>query len=86
MSATPLEYLGAWVVLLTLVPVAIAAAPLLAPRQLWQPATIGATVLLAIWALLSAFTIGLYYIPAVVALLVSVLMPLPQGRAPSGTE
>jgi hypothetical protein len=82
-SATALEYLGGWVVLLALIPIVIAAAPLLVSRRLWQPATIGATVLLAIWALLGAFTIGVYYVPAAVGLLASVFMPIPQGRTPS---
>ena len=81
-SATALEHLGAWVLLLTLIPVAIATAPLLASRRHWQPVTIGATALLAIWGVISAFTIGLYYLPAIAVLLASIFMPVPRGRAP----
>jgi hypothetical protein len=85
-SATALEHLGAWVVLLTLIPVAIAIAPLLAARRQWQPVTIGATALLAIWCVISAFTIGLYYLPAIALLLASVFMSVPQGRSPRASR
>lgn len=85
-SATALEHLGVWVVLLALVPIAIATAPLVASGRQWQPVTIGAAALLAIWSVISAFTIGLYYLLATAVLLGSVFMPVPQGRTPRASR
>ena len=82
-STTTLEQLGPWVVVLVLIPVAVAATPFLVSRGMWQPATIVAAALLIIWGVVSAWTIGIYYVPAIVCLLASVFLTA-HGRSASG--
>ncbi|MQA63612.1 MAG: hypothetical protein GEU86_19515 [Actinophytocola sp.] len=53
---------------IVLIPVALCAAPLLAPRRTRRPVILGAITLLSAAVFLGAASIGLYYLPVVVTM------------------
>ncbi len=80
-TATILDVVGPWAIVLAIVPVAIALAPLVAGQRAQQIATIAAAALLVAWSIAGSWTIGMYYVPAVLCLLVAAFVP-PRTGAP----
>ncbi|WP_345750042.1 hypothetical protein [Microbacterium rhizophilus] len=74
-SATVLEELGPGAVLIALVPVGLAAMPLLAGPRVRQAVTIAAAILLLAWGVLGALTIGIFYAPATLSAIAAVFVP-----------
>jgi len=73
-TATILETSGAWAIVLALIPIAIALAPLVVPPRARRWVTIAAVVLFAGWTIVGVWTIGGFYVPAFLFLLASVFI------------
>ena len=73
-TATMLEIVGPWALVLVLIPIAAALAPLVVPVGMQKWVTIAATILFAGWVVVGVWTIGGFYAPAFVCLLSSVFI------------
>ena len=73
-TATILEMVGPWALVLALIPMVVALAPLVVPAPARQWVTIAATLLFAGWIIVSMWTIGGLYVPVFLCLLVSVFI------------
>ena len=73
-TATILETSGAWAIVLALIPIAFALAPLGVPPRARQWVTNAAVVLFAGWIIVGIWTGGGFYVPAFLFLLASVFI------------
>lgn len=58
-----------------MIPVVLAAIPLLLRGRAWQPASITVAILIAAFGILGALSIGFYYLPAVIVSIVAAIVP-----------
>jgi hypothetical protein len=75
-TKTALEVNGPWLVLLLLVPIAIAALPLFARGRAWVVLSIVSASLLWVFVILGSFTIGVLFAPAALLALVAACLPV----------
>jgi len=76
-TKTALEVNGPWLLLLLLVPIAIAALPLFARGRAWVVLSIVSASLLWVFVILGSFTIGVLFAPAALLALVAACLPVP---------
>lgn len=83
-SATVLEVVGIWYLLVLLIPVAITALPLPATGRAWQPLSITSASLLTAFAVLGSLSIGWYFLPSAITAVVGACLPSQSRRRASG--
>ncbi|WP_156377157.1 hypothetical protein [Microbacterium sp. Root53] len=81
-SASVLQHVGPWTLLLVLIPAAIAAVPLVAAPWPGQSSTIVSASLMVAWGIVGAASIGVLYWPAILCSVASVFAPT---RSPRGS-
>lgn len=68
---TLIDHEGAWVAAILGIPIAIAAAPLIARPRSRRPALLTASALAVAFVLVTGFTVGLFYAPTAVLLMIA---------------
>jgi hypothetical protein len=80
-SSTVLEVSGPGVLITLVVPLVIAAAPVLTRGRPWLAVSIAAAALLTAFTALALLSIGVFLIPAAVAAIVALFLPVRARRA-----
>ncbi|MEZ3160983.1 hypothetical protein AB1K54_10625 [Microbacterium sp. BWT-B31] len=74
-SATVLQVVGLWFLLVLAIPILLALLPILATGRAWQPLSIVSAVLLGIFAVVGSLSIGWYFLPATLVAIIAACLP-----------
>ncbi|UUT35940.1 hypothetical protein [Microbacterium elymi] len=81
-TQTLLQMQGSAYLLVLVIPVLIAAVPLLLRGRAWRVSSIVAAVLLGVFALVGALSIGVFYLPAAIVEVVAACLPVRRPEVP----
>lgn len=84
-SATVLQVVGVWFLLVLAIPVLLALLPILATGNAWQPLSIVSAVLLGIFTVIGSLSIGWYFLPATLVAIIAACLPTRRRARTPGT-